>query len=90
MIGSWYLFCFLQITGVDHVVFIQKNELDRRDMRLEINAYNESFASRLMIKEHCRYFVSLSSNVSICQMLPARKFYEFSIYISTVKKPECY
>ena len=66
---SKYLFCFLQITGVDHVVFIQKNELDRREMRLEINAYNESFASRLMIKEHCRYFVSLLFHLVICGRL---------------------
>ena len=39
------------------VYFIQKNTLDRRKRVLEIEAYNESFSSRVTVLEHCRYFV---------------------------------
>lgn len=39
------------------IYFIQKNTLDRRKRVLDIEAYNESFASRVTILEHCRYFV---------------------------------
>ena len=49
---------FLQIIGVDYVFFIQKNLLDRRRRTLIIEAYNESFASRVEVMETCRYFVS--------------------------------
>ncbi|XP_049811451.1 protein real-time isoform X1 [Schistocerca nitens] len=46
-----------KIIGVDHVYFIQKNNLDRRNRTLHIEAYNESFASRVVVVEKCRYFV---------------------------------
>lgn len=56
------MFCFwLQIIGVDYIYFIQKNVLDRRNSILEIEAFNESFASRVTVLEKCRYFVSISS-----------------------------
>lgn len=48
----------LQIIGVDYVYFIQRNVLDRRNSVLEIEAYNESFASKVTVLEKCRYFVS--------------------------------
>ncbi|KAL7289682.1 hypothetical protein TKK_0016406 [Trichogramma kaykai] len=46
-----------KIIGVDFVYFIQKNILDRRNNVLEIEAYNESFASRVTVLEKCRYFI---------------------------------
>lgn len=46
-----------KIIGVEVVYFIQKNTLDRRKRILDIEAYNESFASRVTVLEHCRYFV---------------------------------
>ncbi|XP_044730159.1 SEC14-like protein 1 isoform X2 [Chrysoperla carnea] len=46
-----------KIVGVDCVYFIQKNMLNRRERVLEIDAYNESFATRVIINEKCRYFV---------------------------------
>ncbi|KAJ1531458.1 hypothetical protein ONE63_000136 [Megalurothrips usitatus] len=45
-----------KIIGVDYVYFIQKNTLDRRKRMLTIEAYNESFSSRVEILEICRYF----------------------------------
>lgn len=50
--------CFGQIVGVEQVCFIQKNSLDRRARTLSIEANNETFASRILINEHCFYSVS--------------------------------
>ena len=47
-----------QIAGVDFVYFIQRNSLNRRDRTLKIEAWNDSFASRVEIKEFCYYSVS--------------------------------
>ncbi|KAF8778329.1 SEC14-like protein 1 like protein [Argiope bruennichi] len=44
-----------KIIGVDVVYFIQKNTLDRRARTLKIEAYNESFANRIVINENCLY-----------------------------------
>lgn len=46
-----------KIVGVDHVFFIQKNALDMRNRVLKIDAHNESFSSRVIINEHCQYWV---------------------------------
>lgn len=46
-----------KIAGVDFVYFIQVNSLDRRNRALKIEAYNESFATRVIIHEVCNYFV---------------------------------
>ncbi|KAG8192935.1 hypothetical protein JTE90_028059 [Oedothorax gibbosus] len=46
-----------KIIGVDVVFFIQKNTLDRRARTLKIEAYNESFANRIVINETCLYSV---------------------------------
>ncbi|KAL0272928.1 UNVERIFIED_CONTAM: hypothetical protein PYX00_005734 [Menopon gallinae] len=46
-----------KIIGVDVVYFIQKNCLDRRKRVLDIEAFNESFSTRVTVLEHCRYFV---------------------------------
>lgn len=52
------IFPLLQIIGVDFVYFIQKNMLDFRSRTLNIEAHNESFSSRVVVLERCRYFVS--------------------------------
>lgn len=46
-----------KIIGVDFIYFIQKNILDRRNSKLEIEAWNESFSTRVSVIEKCRYFV---------------------------------
>jgi len=46
-----------KIAGVDHAIFIQRNSLNWRDRTLKIEAWNESFESRLIIKEKCYYSV---------------------------------
>jgi len=61
----------LQLAGVDHVVFIQKNSLDLRARTLKIEARNESFQSRLSINEHCMYSVSVKPDKLAPMMLPA-------------------
>lgn len=48
-----------QIAGVEHVIFIQRNVLNWRERTLLIDAHNETFASRVTVKESCRYTVSL-------------------------------
>ena len=48
-----------KIAGVEHVLFIQKNSKDFRNRCLKIEAFNESFASRIIINETCNYFVRL-------------------------------
>lgn len=46
-----------KIAGVDLVYFIQRNTLDRRNRALKIEAYNESFDTRIIVHEVCNYFV---------------------------------
>lgn len=52
-----------KIAGVDFVYFIQVNTLDRRNRALKIEAYNESFATRVIIHEVCNYFVSIETKM---------------------------
>lgn len=47
-----------QIAGVEHVIFVQRNVLNWRERTLLIDAHNETFASRVTVKENCRYTVS--------------------------------
>ncbi|XP_060748765.1 SEC14-like protein 1 [Tachysurus vachellii] len=46
-----------KIAGVDYLYFVQKNTLDRRQRSLHIETYNESFCTRVIVKEHCCYRV---------------------------------
>uniref|UniRef100_A0A8C1MEM8 SEC14-like lipid binding 1 n=1 Tax=Cyprinus carpio TaxID=7962 RepID=A0A8C1MEM8_CYPCA len=46
-----------RIAGVEYMYFIQKNSLNRRERTLHIEAYNESFSSRVNVFEHCCYTV---------------------------------
>ncbi|CAG5123336.1 unnamed protein product, partial [Candidula unifasciata] len=76
-----------KIVGVDHVVFIQKNHLNRRKRTLDIVARNESFASRLSIHEHCHYSVHPDNSGWTCfeqdASLDIKHFFGFE---STVEK----
>jgi len=71
-----------KIAGVDLVLFIQRNTLDRKNRALKIEAYNESFATRIVVHEVCNYFVSyipfffrlcVSKNKMSCLPGPSRK-----------------
>ncbi|KAL8558408.1 hypothetical protein ACOMHN_064755 [Nucella lapillus] len=46
-----------KIVGADCLHFIQTNACDRRNRTLKIEAYNESFSSRVAVKENCTYTV---------------------------------
>ena len=43
--------------GVEHLLFRQRNTLDRRERTLTIDAWNESFSNRVVITELCVYSV---------------------------------
>lgn len=76
-----------KIVGVDHVVFIQKNTLDRRNRTLKIEAFNDSFSSRIVIKENCNYSVHPENPSWTCfeqdASLDIKHFFGFE---STVEK----
>ncbi|XP_069005839.1 SEC14-like protein 1 [Embiotoca jacksoni] len=44
-----------RIAGVDYLYFIQKNTLNRRDRTLHIEVHNETFSSRVIVRECCSY-----------------------------------
>ncbi|XP_033826995.1 SEC14-like protein 1 [Periophthalmus magnuspinnatus] len=46
-----------RIAGLDYLYFIQKNTLNRRERTLDIRIHNETFSSRVLVREHCRYSV---------------------------------
>jgi len=46
-----------KMAGVDYFYCIQRNTLDRRARTLCIEAWNETFAKKIIIKEYCTYFV---------------------------------
>ncbi|KAG5346084.1 RETM protein, partial [Acromyrmex charruanus] len=52
-----------KIIGVDFVYFIQRNVLNRRNKVLEIEAYNESFSTRVTVIEKCKYFQTASLDI---------------------------
>lgn len=45
-----------KVIGLDHVFFIQNNFLDLRARSLNIEATNETYASKVEIFERCRYY----------------------------------
>lgn len=49
-------YLFKKLIGLDHVFFIQQNTLDLKARTLNIEATNETFASRIEIFERCRYY----------------------------------
>lgn len=46
-----------RIAGVDYLYFIQKNCLNRRERTLSIEVHNETFSSRVIVRERCNYSV---------------------------------
>ncbi|KAG8507466.1 SEC14-like protein 1 [Galemys pyrenaicus] len=76
-----------KIAGVDYVYFIQKNSLDARERTLHIEAHNETFASRVVIHEHCCYSVHPENEDWTCfeqsASLDIKSFFGFE---STVEK----
>uniref|UniRef100_A0A8C6UQD3 SEC14-like protein 1 n=1 Tax=Neogobius melanostomus TaxID=47308 RepID=A0A8C6UQD3_9GOBI len=46
-----------RIAGLDYLYFAQKNTLNRRERTLDIEVHNETFSSRVIVREHCRYTV---------------------------------
>ncbi|CAG0891657.1 unnamed protein product [Cyprideis torosa] len=44
-----------KIIGMEYVLFIQRNSLNRRERTLKIEAWNESFSNRVEINELCTY-----------------------------------
>ena len=46
-----------KISGIEHAIFIQKNSLHRKNRKLVIEARNESFNTRVIIRETCTYTV---------------------------------
>ena len=46
-----------KVIGLDYLLFRQKNTLDRSNRTLRIDAWNESFCTRVEIQELCIYSV---------------------------------
>ncbi|XP_014244140.1 SEC14-like protein 1 [Cimex lectularius] len=76
-----------KIIGVDFIYFIQKNSLNLRNRTLDIKAYNESFQSRVVVNETCRYFVHPENNewtcFEQCAELDIKSFFGFE---NTIEK----
>ncbi|XP_058845647.1 SEC14-like protein 1 isoform X1 [Acipenser ruthenus] len=76
-----------RIAGVDYVYFVQKNSLNRRERTLQIEAHNETFSSRVIIKEFCCYTVHPENEDWTCfeqsASLDIKSFFGFE---STVEK----
>ena len=45
------------MAGVDYLYFIQRNTLNRRERTLHIEVHNETFSSRVFVRELCNYTV---------------------------------
>ncbi|XP_042862265.1 SEC14-like protein 1 isoform X2 [Penaeus japonicus] len=73
--------------GVEFIFFVQTNTLDRRNRTLHIEAYNESFSSRVTIQENCKYTVHPENSEWTCfeqtASLDVKSFFGFE---STVEK----
>ena len=57
--------------GVEYIYFRQKNSLDRRARTLHIEAWNESYAARVVINEKCRYTVGAPSQITVTCHFPS-------------------
>ncbi|XP_030029822.2 protein real-time isoform X1 [Manduca sexta] len=55
-----------KMIGVDYIYFIQKNHLDLKGRVLEIEATNETFASRVGVVEKCKYYVHPENSEWTC------------------------
>ncbi|XP_062956727.1 SEC14-like protein 5 [Cynocephalus volans] len=70
-----------KIAGVEHVVFVQRNVLNWKERTLLIEAHNETFASRVAVKETCSYTVHPENEDWTCfeqsASLDIRSFFGF-------------
>ncbi|KAF4015562.1 hypothetical protein G4228_007168 [Cervus hanglu yarkandensis] len=70
-----------KIAGVEHVVFVQRNVLNRKERTLLIEAHNETFANRVVVKENCSYRVHPENEDWTCfeqsASLDIRSFFGF-------------
>ncbi|XP_055265402.1 SEC14-like protein 5 isoform X3 [Moschus berezovskii] len=70
-----------KIAGVEHVVFVQRNVLNWKERTLFIEAHNETFASRVVVKESCSYRVHPENEDWTCfeqsASLDIRSFFGF-------------
>uniref|UniRef100_A0A452FCE7 SEC14 like lipid binding 5 n=1 Tax=Capra hircus TaxID=9925 RepID=A0A452FCE7_CAPHI len=70
-----------KIAGVEHVVFVQRNVLNWKERTLFIEAHNETFASRVVVKENCSYRVHPENEDWTCfeqsASLDIRSFFGF-------------
>ncbi|XP_045141983.1 SEC14-like protein 5 [Echinops telfairi] len=70
-----------KIAGVEHAVFVQRNVLNWKERTLRIDAHNETFASRVVVKENCSYTVHPENEDWTCfeqsASLDIRSFFGF-------------
>ncbi|XP_036266548.1 SEC14-like protein 5 [Pipistrellus kuhlii] len=70
-----------KIAGVEHVVFVQRNVLNWKERTLRIEAHNETFASRVVVRENCSYTVHPENEEWTCfeqsASLDIRSFFGF-------------
>ncbi|KAM9584246.1 SEC14-like protein 5 isoform 1-T1 [Trichechus inunguis] len=70
-----------KIAGVEHVVFVQRNVLNWKERTLLIDAHNETFASRVVVRENCSYTVHPENEDWTCfeqsASLDIRSFFGF-------------
>uniref|UniRef100_A0A8C5JQN6 S14L5 protein n=1 Tax=Junco hyemalis TaxID=40217 RepID=A0A8C5JQN6_JUNHY len=76
-----------KIAGVEHVFFIQRNTVNWRERTLRIEAHNETFANRVVVRETCSYSVHPENEDWTCfeqsASLDIKSFFGFE---STVEK----
>ncbi|KAM9305205.1 SEC14-like protein 5 [Gastrophryne carolinensis] len=76
-----------KIAGVEFVFFIQKNTLNWKERTLNIEARNETFSTRILVNETCRYSVHPDNEEWTCfeqtASLDIKSFFGFE---STVEK----
>ncbi|KAF2978571.1 hypothetical protein EK904_011607, partial [Melospiza melodia maxima] len=77
----------LKKAGVEHVFFIQRNTVNWRERTLRIEAHNETFANRVVVRETCSYSVHPENEDWTCfeqsASLDIKSFFGFE---STVEK----
>jgi len=77
-----------KIAGVEHVLFIQRNTLDLKNRQLKIEAFNESFATRIIINETCNYFVHPENPEYTCfdqsASLEVKSFFGFETVVEKI------
>ncbi|CAL8270927.1 unnamed protein product [Lota lota] len=88
-----------RMAGVDYLYFIQRNTLNRRERTLHIEVHNETFSSRVFVRELCNYTVHPENEEWTCfeqtASLDIKSFFGFESssekiamkqYASSIKK----